>query len=43
MDKKFHLDIVTPNGNFSLGKIDYLRAPSTDGLFGILARHIPSI
>ena len=43
MDKKFHLDIVTPNGNFSLGKIDYLRAPSTDGLFGVLARHIPSI
>ena len=43
MDKNFHLDIVTPNGNFSLGKIDYLRAPSTDGLFGVLARHIPSI
>ena len=43
MDKKFYLDIVTPNGNFSLGKIDYLRAPSTDGLFGVLARHIPAI
>ena len=43
MDKKFHLDIVTPSGKFSLGKIDYLRAPSTDGLFGVLARHIPSI
>ena len=43
MDKKFHLDIITPNGNFSLGKIDYLRAPSTDGLFGVLARHIPAI
>ena len=43
MDKNFHLDIVTPNGNFSLGKIDYLRAPSTDGLFGVLARHIPAI
>ena len=43
MDKKFHLDIVTPNGNFSLGKIDYLRAPSTDGLFGVLAKHIPAI
>ena len=43
MDKKFHLNIVTPNGNFSLGKIEYLRAPSTDGLFGVLARHIPAI
>ena len=43
MDKNFHLDIITPNGNFSLEKVNYLRAPSTDGLFGILARHIPSI
>ena len=43
MDKKFQLDIITPNGNFSLEKVDYLRAPSTDGLFGVLARHIPSI
>ena len=43
MDKIFHLDIITPNGNFSLEKVNYLRAPSTDGLFGILARHIPSI
>ena len=43
MDKIFHLDIITPNGNFSFEKVNYLRAPSTDGLFGILARHIPSI
>ena len=43
MNKFFHLDIITPNGNFSLEKVNYLRAPSTDGLFGILARHIPSI
>jgi len=43
MNKKFHLDIVTPNGTFSIGKINYLRAPSIDGLFGVLANHIPSI
>ena len=43
MNKKFQLDIVTPNGTFSIGKINYLRAPSIDGLFGVLANHIPSI
>ena len=43
MNKKFHLDIVTPNGTFSKGKVNYLRAPSIDGLFGVLANHIPSI
>ena len=43
MNKKFHLDIVTPSGTFSIGKINYLRAPSIDGLFGVLANHIPSI
>ena len=36
-------DRVTPNGTFSIGKINYLRAPSIDGLFGVLANHIPSI
>ena len=43
MTKKFHLDIITPNGTFSIGQVDYLRAPSIDGLFGVLANHIPSI
>ena len=43
MDKKFHLDIITPNGTFSIEKVEYLRAPSIDGLFGVLANHIPSI
>ena len=43
MNKKFHLDIVTPNGTSSIGKVNYLRAPSIDGLFGVLANHIPSI
>jgi len=43
MNKNFHLDIITPNGTFSIEKVEYLRAPSIDGLFGVLANHIPSI
>ena len=43
MDKNFHLDIITPNGTFSMDKVNYLRAPSIDGLFGVLANHIPAI
>ena len=42
-NKTFQLDIITPTGSQSMGKIEYLRAPSTDGLFGVLANHIPSI
>ena len=43
MNKNFHLDIITPNGTFSIERVEYLRAPSIDGLFGVLANHIPSI
>ena len=43
MDKNFHLDIITPNGTFSMEKVEYLRAPSIDGLFGVLVNHIPAI
>ena len=43
MDKNFHLDIITPNGTFSMEEVEYLRAPSIDGLFGVLANHIPAI
>ena len=42
-NKAFQLDIITPTGSRSIGQIEYLRAPSTDGLFGVLANHIPSI
>ena len=42
-NKKFQLDIITPNGSRMLGSVDYLRAPSIDGVFGVMARHIPSI
>ena len=39
-NKKFQLDIITPNGSRMLGSVDYLRAPSIDGLFGVMAKHI---
>ena len=42
-NKTFQLDIITPNGSRMIGQIDYLRAPSIDGLFGVMANHIPSI
>lgn len=42
-NKKFQLDIITPNGSRMLGSVDYLRAPSIDGLFGVMAKHIPAI
>ena len=42
-NKKFQLDIITPNGSRMIGSVDYLRAPSIDGLFGIMAQHIPAI
>tara|TARA_Y100000741_G_C18239589_1_gene553075 strand:- start:255 stop:659 length:405 start_codon:yes stop_codon:yes gene_type:complete len=42
-NKKFQLDIITPNGSRILGAVDYLRAPSLDGLFGVMAKHIPAI
>ena len=39
MSKTFQLDIVTPTKVISEGQVDYLRAPSTEGLFGILGGH----
>ena len=42
-NKTFQLDIITPNGSRMIGQVDYLRAPSIDGLFGVMANHIPSI
>ena len=42
-NKKFQLDIITPNGSHMIGQVDYLRAPSIDGLFGVMAKHIPAI
>ena len=39
MSKTFQLDIVTPTKVISEGQVEYLRAPSTEGLFGILGGH----
>ena len=39
MSKTFQLDIVTPTNVISKGQVEYLRAPSTEGLFGIMGGH----
>ena len=39
MSKTFQLDIVTPTHVISEGQVEYLRAPSTDGLFGVRGGH----
>ena len=39
MSKTFQLDIVTPANVISKGQVEYLRAPSTEGLFGIMGGH----
>ena len=43
MSKKFQLNIVTPTNTFNYSDVEYLRAPSIDGLFGVLSGHISSI
>tara|TARA_B100000029_G_scaffold512622_1_gene609794 strand:- start:1749 stop:2165 length:417 start_codon:yes stop_codon:yes gene_type:complete len=43
MDKKFHLDIITPTSIESFDNISYLRVPSLDGLLGIQANHAKAI
>jgi len=39
MAKTFQLDIITPTHVISEGQVEYLRAPSTDGLFGVMGGH----
>ncbi len=39
MAKTFQLDIITPTNVISEGQVKYLRAPSTEGLFGIMGGH----
>ena len=43
MSKTFQLDIVTPTSIISEGQVEYLRAPSTDGLFGVKRGHASSM
>jgi len=37
------LEIVTPTKTLDQGEVDYIRCPSTDGLFGLMAGHADSI
>lgn len=43
MSKTFHLEIVSPIKLIELQDVEYLRAPGTDGLFGVQANHAPAL
>ncbi len=43
MNKHFTLEIVTPIKTLDFEKVEYLRAPSLEGLFGVMPGHISSI
>jgi len=43
MAKTFQLDIITPTEIISEGQVEYLRAPSTDGLFGVAKGHVSAM
>ena len=43
MNRKFHLDIITPTSIESFENVSYLRIPSLDGLLGIQANHAKAI
>ena len=43
MNKHFILEIVTPVKTLDFQEVQYLRAPSMEGLFGVMPGHISSI
>ena len=43
MDKSFELEIVTPISTVKHNDVSHLRAPSVNGLFGVLRGHIESV
>ena len=43
MSKTIQLDIVTPTSIISEGQVEYVRAPSTNGLFGIQSGHASAL
>jgi len=43
MSDKLEINIITPTSTLEFSEVDYLRAPSTEGLFGVLPGHIASI
>jgi len=40
---QLNVEIVTPTGQEERHHIDYVRAPGTDGLFGVMPGHEPAI
>tara|TARA_X000001036_G_C20169753_1_gene598872 strand:+ start:121 stop:522 length:402 start_codon:yes stop_codon:yes gene_type:complete len=43
MSNKLEVNIITPTTTFEYTDVDYLRASSIEGLFGVLPGHISSI
>ena len=43
MAKTFQLEIITPTQIFSEGQVNYVRAESPDGQFGIMSHHTAAI
>ena len=43
MAKHFQLEIVTPVKTLDFEEVQYLRAPSMKGLFGVMSGHVSSI
>ena len=43
MAKTIQLEIITPTKVFDEGQVDYVRALSLDGLFGVQSKHAPAI
>ena len=43
MANKIQLEIITPTKVFDEGQVEYVRAPSLDGLFGVQSKHAPAI
>ena len=42
MANTFQLEIITPTQIFTEGQVNYVRAESPDGQFGIMAKHTPA-
>ena len=43
MTNTIQLEIITPTKVFDEGQVEYVRAPSLDGLFGVQSKHAPAI
>ena len=43
MANTIQLEIITPTKVFDEGQVEYVRAPSLDGLFGVQSKHAPAI